>query len=77
MISKATCQNYDEHPSKDARVKMSKCQLFTVGQTRATITIIVINIMISTNYFRSDDGGVTWGNVTWPVPPIPTGANPC
>jgi len=22
---------------------------------------------------RSDDGGVTWGNVTWPVPPIPTG----
>jgi len=22
---------------------------------------------------RSDDGGMTWGNVTWPVPPTPTG----
>ena len=22
---------------------------------------------------RSDDGGLTWGNVTWPVPPTPTG----
>ena len=22
---------------------------------------------------RSEDGGLTWGNVTWPVPPTPTG----
>ena len=22
---------------------------------------------------RSEDGGQTWGNVTWPVPPVPMG----
>ena len=22
---------------------------------------------------RSDDGGLTWGDVSWPVPPTPTG----
>ena len=28
-------------------------------------------------YSRSEDGGMTWGNVTWPVPPTPTGATKC